>query len=358
MIGHLTYTDGAPCPTLVLDARELPREPSALLNELTAIRRWLSAAGHAQVLKIALVEPSTSPMFDLDYRFVQAWPDDPGRFDLRGSCGHSILGSIMASQKLGMTPEIASGLRTRVNVLNNGDRVICEVEDAGHGKAAFEVRFRFTPPKAPRGLLLTGEPRTVLEVDGRQAAVSLVSVGNPYVFVAASSVGASTVDELFGGGQELLDRLVRIRSAAAGLLGWPADGAFPKVAAILPAGNGGVAVRAVSVPSWHPTLALTGSVCLAAATKVAQTIPWLATQASDGSPADPRRGGEAGHVTYLHSPTGRWPVSITTAMRGETAEIAEVSVGHRLVTSLGSLRIDLLTRWPDTEVTGWLQRTA
>ena len=355
MIGQLTYAEGAPCPTLVLDARDLPREQHALLGALSAIRRWLSDGDHAQVLKIALIEPSASPASDLDYRFIQAWPDDPDRFDLRGSCGHSILGAVLASPEFGMRPALAAGQRTRVNVTNNGDRVICQVDHAADGVAVFEIRFRFAPPKPAADLLLTRQPRTELDVDGERVAVSLVSAGNPYVFVAGASVGAPTADALFGGGQELLDRLVRIRAAAAVMLGWPLTGAFPKAAAVIGTEHA-VAVRAVSVPGWHPTLALTGSVCLAAATRIAQTIPWLAARPSSGSRPDP--GGGRSHGTYLLTPKGRWPVSITTAMLRERPRIAEVTVGQRQVSGRGSLRIDLPALLPRSEVPGWLPRSA
>jgi 2-methylaconitate cis-trans-isomerase PrpF len=342
MIGHITYADGAPCPTLVLDARSLPREEPALLAALARARRHLDRAGHGHVLKIALIEPSPQPMFDLDYRFIQALPDSPDHFDLRGSCGHSMLGAAMASPAFRMAPQLARGRRTRVNVLNNGDRVVCETEEVSGGTADFTVCYRYTPPKAVDRLLLTGEPRTTLDVDG-QVTVSLVSTGNPYVFVDAVTVGAPTVTGLFAAGPELLDRLVRIRMAAAALLGWPAGGAFPKVAAVLPDGSGGIAVRAVSVPSWHPTLALTGSVCLAAASRIAGTIPWLAARA-----------GGADAAASVHTPGGRWPVSVTTAVHAGVPHLAEVSIGRRRVTSYGAIRIQLPARLqPEEVVAGW-----
>ncbi|QTR06025.1 hypothetical protein J7S33_06940 [Saccharothrix algeriensis] len=43
----------------------------------------------------------------------------------------------------------------------------------------------------------------------------------------------------------------------------------------MPDEGGAVAARAVSVPSWHPTLALTGAVCVAAAAAIPGTVPAL-----------------------------------------------------------------------------------
>ena len=93
------------------------------------MRRYLTEAGGSHVLKIALVRPSAHPLFDLDYRFVQALPDGPDRFDFRGSCGHSILSAVVSAERAGILPALTAGGRVRVNVLNNGDSVVCEMEE-------------------------------------------------------------------------------------------------------------------------------------------------------------------------------------------------------------------------------------
>ncbi len=342
MIGHLTYAAGAPCPTLVLDARDLPREEPALLMALAETRRWLEGVGGKHVLKIALAEPSRDRLSELDYRFVQLLPDSPRRFDLRGSCGHSLLGAVIAGAQASMLPPLAPGSRARVNVLNNSDRVICEVEDASPGAAYFTVHFRYAPPLPVRKLLLTGEPQTALHVGRERVPVSLVSTGNPYAFVDAASLGVSSVSEMFADRPDLFDRLVRIRMAAASLLGWPPRGAFPKVALTMRDGSGGVAVRAASVPSWHPSLALTGSVCLAAALKIAHTIPWLAARAGGGS----------GDVVDLHTPGGQWPVSVALATPDGDPRLAGVTVGRRQVTCYGALRIKPPAHLQQKEIAG------
>jgi 2-methylaconitate cis-trans-isomerase PrpF len=316
-----------------------------MLAVLGQARRHLTEAGAGHVLKFALVEPSPGARGSvLDYQFVQGLPDSADSFDLRGSCGHSLLGAAMASPGFGMGPPLGVGRRIRVNVANNGDSVTCEVTGAGAplatvaggagipGTASFTARFRYAPPRATSRMLLTGEPRTILDVDGTRVPVSLVSNGNPYVFVDGASVGAASAGDLFAGRGRLLERLVRVRQVAAGLLGWPADGAFPKAAAVLPAGpDGGLAVRAVSVPSWHPTLALTGSVCLAAAVNIEGTVPWLAAQAS----------GHTGGPVEVGTPGGRWPISVTIASRNGSPHLAEVTVADRHVTCYGAVRLEL-----------------
>jgi 2-methylaconitate cis-trans-isomerase PrpF len=270
MIGHLLYAVGAPCPTLVLDGRGLNGDGQ--LSHLTEVRRYLMSAGGAHVLKIALVRPSEHPMFDLDYQFVQALPDAPDSFDVRGSCGHSILAAVVAAGRMGMVAALTPGARIRVRVVSTDDQVVCQVDSVGHDETGFSVYF-VRRDQSLRSLLIAGEPTTELSVGGRTREVSLISAGNPYVFVDARTLGVPDQDALFAAGAELFDELTLVRVAAAELLGWPVGRAFPKVAALLPSRPGEIAVRAVSVPSWHPTVALTGMVCLAAAVRVPGSVP-------------------------------------------------------------------------------------
>ncbi len=336
MIGHLAYAEGSPCPTLVLDARVLPRETDALLEVLTEVRQWLATAGGAHVLKLALVEPSEHPMYDIDYRFIQALPEGPDKFDLRGSCGHSILSTIMACAESGMLPRLSLGARISVNVINNGDHVVAEIDEAHRSVGIFSVHFLHNPPKPVSELLLTGKPITTLEVDGDPVDVSLVSAGNPYVFVSAASLGVTTKEELFADSPELFDRLVRIRVAAAKMLGWSPEGAFPKVAITMPDGPGNIAVRAVSVPSWHPTLALTGSACLGAATRIEGTIPWLAAQQEPGKH----------RIVDIETAGGHTAATAGITTRDDlVSELNWITVGRKKVTLYGSFVVPPLARF-------------
>ncbi|ONI86900.1 hypothetical protein ALI144C_09580 [Actinosynnema sp. ALI-1.44] len=332
MIGHLAYAEGSPCPTLVLDADHMPQDEENLLAALTDVRRWLEDAGGGHVLKIALVRPSDNPMFDLDYRFVQALPDGPGRFDLRGSCGHSILSSILAASASGMLPRLSPGVRVGVHVRNNDDHVVCEIDEVHRDNARFSVHFVHQPTMPFRELLLTGQPVTTLDVHGDEVPVSLVSAGNPYVFVAAETVGVTTKEDLFADDPDLYARLVDIRATAAARLGWSARGAFPKIAVTLPLGQGRIAVRAISVPSWHPTLALTGAACLGAATGITGTIPWQVTG------RDPFSSGPV----RIDTPGGSSSVAAATRVVDGRRELGWITVGNRRATLYGSFLLQPL----------------
>jgi len=329
VIGHLAYAEGSPCPTLVLDSRPLPQSEDLLRDKLAEARRWMIASGAESVLKIALIAPSAHPLFDLDYRFVQALPGAGDGFEFRGSCGHSILSSIMVASRQGWLYRPSPGNRVRVNVLNNGDHVVAEVDEVNRTSSGFTVHFVYPEPKRLGELLLLGVSTTELALANTRVPVSMVSMGNPYVFVSAASLGVATQEELFADDPQLFARLVTLRAAATEALGWPASGAFPKVAAIGQYRPGRLAARAISVPHWHPTLALTGTTCLGVAAAIEDTIPYtLARQA--GCP----RGAIA-----VDTAGGATAVSVATSGTSLGDTVSWVSVDRKFVRYLGSLDI-------------------
>ncbi|MFI5932122.1 PrpF domain-containing protein [Actinoplanes sp. NPDC051494] len=347
MIGHLAYATGSPCPTLVLDARAIPDDPAGTIERVTAARRYLDAAGGGHVLKIALVKPSDHPMFDLDYRFVQALPEGLDRFDPRGSCGHSILAAVIAAERSSMIPNLRAGGRVRVRVLTTGESVICEMDRVGRSDAECTVYF-MPPEQTPVDqLLLTGKPRTTLVTGGDAYDVSMVSCGNPYVFVDARGLGLHTPEALFGAGAELFGLLGRIRSEATAHLGWPSGGVFPKIAALLPTAEA-IAVRAISVPSWHPTIALTGAVCLAAATRIPGTVTEQIARDA-GSPD--------GTITIVTA-GGVTTASATTLRTAGQTMLAWSSVGRKVVTYQGSFLMDSPAHQQFEEIARCLAETA
>ncbi|MEZ0089191.1 PrpF domain-containing protein [Streptacidiphilus sp. EB129] len=334
---QLARAVGAPGPTLVLDADTLPSRDGELLASLAAVRLGLRAAHPApgadgpdsgqggdgsgeqgEVLKWALLAPSPHPLFDLDYRFVQAMPGSHDRFDLNGNCGHSLLAAITATAGRGRLDRLAVGDRVRVRVLNNGDQVVCEVDETARGRAVFTAHF-LTPPHTRLGSLLR---------DGGR----VVSMGNPYLFVDAARLGVRSPEQLFGEPPGLCQALARLREQQAARLGWPVDGAFPKVAAVVAAGPGRLAVRALTVPGWHPGLALTGAVCLAAASALRGTVPHRLSHVFGAPPS--------GRI-QIDTPSGPVEARYAATGDGQDDELLWVSVGGKEVHLLGPVAVDL-----------------
>ncbi|MFF7359457.1 PrpF domain-containing protein [Streptomyces sp. NPDC008125] len=273
MIGYLAEASGAPCPTLVLDAEGLPRADHLLRPLLTEVRRQLVRDGHQNTLKIALISASPHPLFDLDYRFVQCLPESLDAVDFHGSCGHSIVASVLVAGARRLVARPAPGDRVRLRVLNNGDHIVCEVDESRRGSGSFTLHLVQQPGTALSSVLMTGRPLDRVTAAGAEYDVSLVSLGNPYVFVDAQDLGLHTRAALFGAGREVFEEMQGIRRAASAMLEMDPAGVFPKVAAVGSYEQNRLSARAISVPSWHPTLALTGTTCLATAATVPGTVP-------------------------------------------------------------------------------------
>ncbi|WP_329295867.1 PrpF domain-containing protein [Streptomyces sp. NBC_01455] len=315
---------------MVLDARQLPLTGAALTKELTEVRRHLQAAGKDHVLKVALIRPSAHPMYDLDYRFIQALPGGLDQFELRGSCGHSILAAVAAAERARMIGALNVDDRVRVNVLNNGDSVVCEVNATVGDELEFTAYF-VRPQAVPVSrLLLTGEATTVLETGSARHEVSLVSSGNAYAFIDARTLGIRKPAELFSAGPELFATMADIQAAASARLGWPVGGAFPKIAAIMPVEAGRIAARAITVTGWHPTIALTGAVCLGTAIRTPGTIPWQTA----------REVGCIEGLIDIITPGGNTAVTAATPDVGGEPALTWVSVSRKRVDFHGSFAME------------------
>ncbi|MDH6630500.1 2-methylaconitate cis-trans-isomerase PrpF [Streptomyces sp. LBL] len=251
MIADIVQAEGAPCPTLVVDSDQLPSGSLASSVELAALQKWLQESGRGRIRKVALYGKSADAAFDLDYRFVQRLADGA---DFRAGCGHSLLAAAVSAGLPG---------RVRVRAVTTGDPVVCEPEPGG----AYTVRLERAADVAT--LLPTGRP--VDRLCG--LSVSIVRYGNPYVFIDARLLGLTSEAALFAARDDVLGRLLMVRTAAARRLGLPVHGALPKIAVVGSYTPGRLSVRAVTVTGWHPSLALTGSTCLAAATVVPGCVP-------------------------------------------------------------------------------------
>ncbi|MFF2779746.1 hypothetical protein ACFVU3_33200 [Streptomyces sp. NPDC058052] len=229
--GLVVRAHDAPGATLVVRVDQVP-------GGLLGLGRELAQLPAAQ-RKIALYGDDGGG--GLRYRFVQRLPG--GGFDFRAGCGHSLLACVVAEGRSGPVT---------VRAVTTGDTVLCEPERRRPG--AYTLHF-LRPPDAP-GTLPTGRPRDRL----LGVPVSLVSYGNPYVFVDARHVRAPAEAHL----REL-------RAEAARLLGHPPHSALPKIAAVERTPHG-LSVRALTVGGWHPRLALTGAAALAAAGALEGTV--------------------------------------------------------------------------------------
>ena len=266
-------------------------------------KKQIDGLGGAQSVtsKVAIVKKSSKPDADVDYTFAQVSVDKP-LVSYKGNCGNISSGvGAFAIEKGLVKPEAEI---TSVRVFNtNTQKIIVEdvVTDengvvyegdfsiAGVPGTGAPVKLKFVDPAGTlgKGLLPTGNVVDVLELpDGRKVEVSIVDAANPLVFVRAEDVGLNGTERPEEIREDKLELLEIIRGLSAVKLGliddykksaWETPG-IPKMtyvakSAAYVAMDGrkikkddiDLLSRMMSMQKPHPSYAMTGAMCTAAA---------------------------------------------------------------------------------------------
>lgn len=253
--------EGAAAPTLVVTSDRRLTDPLPVLE--TAV-----AALDRPVAKVALAHPAEDPGVAAEYVFAQVVERGGQRIlDLTPECGHSMLATA--------THLVAHGLvspadaRVRLLTYRSGKRriVTCEVfrhPDSGAGShEQYEAGLSF-PLEDAGDVFPLGADWFTVSAAGREVLVTVVDSGNPYAFVDARSAGLADGPALFGAGPQAAALLAEVRRQVAPCLSLAQSAVLPKPALILRPSVDEVYVRALSADDWHPGLALTGQVAVAA----------------------------------------------------------------------------------------------
>lgn len=266
--------------------------------------------GQSVTSKVAILRKSDRPDADVDYTFAQV-SVDKAVVSYGGNCGNisSGVGPFAIEKKL--VPALEGSTLVRIYNTNTG-KVIQEEVPTSEGQVKYEgdfriagvpgtaapLKLRFVDPAGTlgKGLLPTGNPVDVLEVPGRGTVeVSLVDAANPLVFVKAVDLGLTGTElpDAINGDPELLWLLETIRGLAAvklGLCSTPEEAAWvtpglPKMTLVAPpreyttsageevlADQVDLVARMMSMQKTHPSYAMTGAMCTAAAAAVPGTL--------------------------------------------------------------------------------------
>ena len=260
--------------------------------------------------KVAIIRKSDRPDADVDYTFAQVSVDKP-LVSYKGNCGNISSGVGPFAIEKGLVE--AKGNLTPVRIYNtNTDKIIVadvKTEDgevvydgdfriAGVPGTAAPVRLKFVQPSGTlgKGLLPTGNAVDVLDVPGfGKVEVSIVDAANPLVFARAEDLGL-TAKELpvdLDNDPAKLDLLEKVRGEAAVKLGliqdasrsaWETPG-IPKMTFVAKAdsytSSDGKEIakkdidllsHMMSMQKTHPSYAMTGAMCTAAAAVVPGSI--------------------------------------------------------------------------------------
>ncbi|MEZ5628117.1 MAG: 2-methylaconitate cis-trans isomerase PrpF [Rhodocyclaceae bacterium] len=331
-------------------ARDLPADPAErdallvrLLGSPDPYGKQIDGLGGAtsSTSKVVIVAPSSEADCDVDYLFGQVLVDR-AHIDWSGNCGNltAAVGPFALWRKL--LPAPASGeVNVRLWQRNIGKRIHARVpvhdgEPLEGGKfvldgvafAAAPITLTFLDPggAAGGGILPTGKPVDTLTLDdGSTLDASLVSAGNPMVFVSAHALGmdCTASQAQLNADTALRARCeqIRIAGALAMELADSAEAAAarqhtPKVAIVAPpadcisvdgkrfaASDLDLLTRVLSMGQFHHAIPGTAAIAIAAAAGVPGSL------VSRQLPHDPPGPLRIGH------PSGRSEVGATTCTR-------------------------------------------
>ncbi len=260
--------------------------------------------------KVAIIKRSERPDADVDYTFAQVSVDKP-LVSYKGNCGNISSGVGPFAIEKGLVEAKDGMTSVRIYNTNTGKIIIADVQTpdgqvaydgdfyiAGVPGTASPVKLKFVEPAGTlgKGLLPTGNAVDTLDVPGfGPVQVSIVDAANPLVFVRAKDLGLTgreLPDEL-NADQKKLDLLEAVRGLAAVKLGliedytrsaWDTPG-IPKMTFVgeaedyvTPEGREikkeeiDLLSRMMSMQKAHPSYAMTGAMCTAAAAVVPGSI--------------------------------------------------------------------------------------
>ena len=295
-----------------LPANKEEWEPILLRLMGSPDKKQIDGLGGSQSVtsKVAIIKKSDRDDADVDYTFAQVSVDKP-LVSYKGNCGNISSGVGPFAIEKGLIE--AKGEITPVRIYNtNTDKIIVadvvtkdgqvvyagDFYIAGVPGTASPIKLKFVEPAGTlgKGLLPTGNAVDILEVPGYgNVEVSIVDAANPLVFVKAKNLGLSGAElpEDLNADAQKLDLLEAVRGLAAVKLGliedytrsaWETPG-IPKMTFVaepaayttaegkeLVAGDVDLLSRMMSMQKTHPSYAMTGAMCTAAAAVVPGSV--------------------------------------------------------------------------------------
>lgn len=293
--------------------------------------------GTAVTTKVAMLSASQEEAADIDYFFAQVSVADR-QVDYGPTCGNILVGVGPAAIEMGLIAATDPETRVRIRAVNTGALVEAIIQTPGgqvnyDGDVAIDgvpgtaapVGLNFLDVVGSRtsGMFPTGQRIDV--IDGVE--VSCVDVAMPMMIARAADFGLTgyeTCAEL-DENKPLFARMEAIRLKAGAMMGLGdvTASVVPKLGLIAPPqGNGHFCARYFMPWETHPTLAVTGSQCLATCAVAPGTV-------ADGVV---RPMASSGTMVIEH-PMGEMEVVLNFARNGEdiTFQSAGVTRTARLI---------------------------
>jgi 2-methylaconitate cis-trans-isomerase PrpF len=272
--------------------------------------------GVAVTTKTAMLSKSAEPGIDVDYFFAQVSVEEQ-LVDYGPTCGNILVGVGPAAIEMGLVQAQDGVTPVRIRAVNTGATVEALVQTPGGVvNYAGDVALDGVPgTAAPIGLNfldVVGSKTGTMFATGNRidvidgVEVTCIDVAMPMMIARAADFGLTgheTVGEL-NDNKALFAKMEAIRLKAGALMGMGdvTKSVTPKIGLIAPPrGNGHFAARYFMPWDTHPTLAVTGSQCLASCALMPGTVAEGVTKPIPASPA----------VVVIEHPMGEMEVTVT-----------------------------------------------
>ena len=312
-----TIIRGGTSKGVYLLKRDLPEEDKkwdALLLKMMGSpdKKQIDGLGGSQSVtsKVAIVNKSERVDADVDYTFAQVSVDKP-LVSYKGNCGNISSGVGPFAIEKGLVDVKEGTTPVRIYNTNTVKIIVADVKTqngevvydgdfsiAGVPGTASPIRLKFVDPAGTlgKGLLPTGHAVDVLEVpEFGSVEVSIIDAANPLVFARAKDLGLTgkELPEELNADAEKLELLEKVRGMAAVKLGliedytksaWETPG-IPKMTFVaepeayinidgkeIKKEEIDLLSRMMSMQKTHPSYAMTGAMCTAAAMVVKGSI--------------------------------------------------------------------------------------
>jgi 4-oxalomesaconate tautomerase len=243
--------------------------------------------GNAVTTKVAMLSRSMDPWADIDYFFAQVSVEDR-LVDFKPTCGNILSGVASAAIEMGLIQAQEDSTQVNIRAVNTDAKVVASVLTAGgtviyDGDAAIdgvpgtaapvELNFMEVAGSSTGAFLPTGH--VINTFDGIE--VTCMDVAMPMVIARAADFGLTgyeTVAEL-NANKDFFARMeaIRIQAGAAMGMGDVSASVTPKFGLLAPAQSGGTVATRYFMPwNTHPTMAVTGSQCLASCVLTPGTV--------------------------------------------------------------------------------------
>ncbi len=243
--------------------------------------------GVAVTTKVAMLSPSDDEWADIDYFFAQVSVQDR-LVDFKPTCGNILSGVGPAAIEMGLVTPGSDETEIRIRAVNTGARVLARVQTPGgaltyDGEAGIAGVPGTAAPIALNFMGVVGSstgkflPTGNLRDKFGGIEVTCMDVAMPMVIARAADFGLTgheTVAEL-NDNRAFFTRMEAIRLQAGQRMGMGdvSKSVTPKFGLFAPARDGGTIAARYFMP-WdtHPSMAVTGSQCMASCALTPGTI--------------------------------------------------------------------------------------